>query len=460
LTKAATALFKYSSSDKKRELANRMMRQRVARAPLGPVSDPTAPEAAEIPESHYRLDLHPAYLNLLVRIGELEPPDIGGVPYFRFHQGLVRDTTRIGGREYISFSNYNYLGLSGHPALRAAVCDAIDHYGTSVSASRIVGGERPIHIELESALAGLLDTEACLAFVSGHATNVTTIAHLFGPKDLILHDTLVHNSVQMGALLSGAHRIAFRHNDWQMVDDLLQRHRRHYERAVVILEGVYSMDGDFPDLPRFVELREHHKVFLMVDEAHSLGVLGARGRGIREHFGLSGSDVDIWMGTLSKSLASCGGYIAGSRALILNLKFGAPGFIFSVGLSPANAAAALAALQVMASEPERVRELRQRAGMFLQLARARALPTGSSMGVSVVPLIVGDTKRCVALTNALFQRGIDVQPILYPAVRERAVRLRFFINCTHTENQIQQAIDVIDEEWRGFGGDPLHRSRR
>jgi 8-amino-7-oxononanoate synthase len=454
LTKAATALLKFSCSDKRRELANRMMRQSVAHAPLEPISDPSTPEVAAIPESHYRLDLHPAYLNLLARMAEVEQADLGGVPYFRFHQGLARDTTRIGEREYISFSNYNYLGLSGHPALKAAVADAIDRYGTSVSASRMVGGERPIHVELEGALAELLDSEACLAFVSGHGTNVTTIAHLFGPKDLILHDTLVHNSIQMGALLSGARRIAFRHNDWQMVDDLLQRHRRHYERVVVILEGVYSMDGDFPDLPRFVNMRNRHKVFLMVDEAHSLGVMGARGRGIREHFGLSGSDVDIWMGTLSKSLASCGGYIAGSRALILNLKFGAPGFIFSVGLSPANAAAALAALRVMAVEPERVWELRQRGVLFLELARASGLPTGSSKGVSVVPLIVGDTKRCVALTNALFQRGIDVQPILYPAVRERAVRLRFFINRSHTEEQIRQAIGITDEEWRRFGGHP------
>jgi 8-amino-7-oxononanoate synthase len=447
-------LLKYSSGETKRELANRMMRQRLAHAPLEPPFGPTAAVVAAIPESHYRLDLHPAYLNLLARMEELEPPEIGGVPYFRFHQGLVRDTTRIGEREYISFSNYNYLGLSGHPALKAAVADAIDRYGTSVSASRIVGGERPIHVELEAAVAELLDTQACLAFVSGHGTNVTTIAHLFGPKDLILHDKLVHNSIQMGALLSGARRIAFRHNDWQMVDDLLQRHRRHYERVVVILEGVYSMDGDFPDLPRFVELRERHKVFLMVDEAHSIGVLGARGRGIREHFGLAGSDVDIWMGTLSKALASCGGYIAGCSELILNLKFGAPGFVFSVGLSPANAAAALAALQVMAAEPERVAELRQRSGLFLELARDRGLPTGSSKGVSVVPLIVGDTKRCVALTNALFHRGIDVQPILYPAVRERAARLRFFINRTHTEAQLRRTIGIVEEEWRRICGDP------
>jgi 8-amino-7-oxononanoate synthase len=445
-------VLKYSSGKEKRELANRMMRQRVAHAPREPLFGSTAGEVAAIPESHYRLDLHPAYLNLLARMEELEPPHIGGVPYFRFHQGLVRDTTRIGEREYISFSNYNYLGLSGHPALKAAVAAAIDRYGTSVSASRIVGGERPIHLELEGALAELLGAQACLAFVSGHGTNVTTIAHLFGPKDLILHDKLVHNSIQMGALLSGARRIAFRHNDWQMVDDLLRRHRRHYERVVMILEGVYSMDGDFPDLPRFAELRERHKVFLMVDEAHSLGVLGARGRGIREHFGLSGDDVDIWMGTLSKSLASCGGYIAGCRELILNLKFNAPGFVFSVGLSPTNAAAALAALQVMGAEPERVAELRQRGGLFLHLARERGFPTGSSKGVSVVPLIVGDTKRCVALTNALFQRGIDVQPILYPAVRERAVRLRFFINRTHTEDQIRRTIGIVDEEWRRICG--------
>ncbi len=217
---------------------------------------------------------------------------------------------------------------------------------------------------------------------------------------------------------------------------------------MVVLEGIYSMDGDYPDLPRFVEIRERHKIILMVDEAHSFGVMGKGGHGLREHFGLKGSEVDIWMGTLSKSLASCGGYIAGSRALILNLKFNAPGFVFSVGLPPANTAAALAALRVMAAEPERVAELHQRGALFLQLANERELPTGQSMGISIVPLIVGDTKRCVALTNALFARGIDVQPILYPGVKERAVRLRFFINRTHSEEQIRRAIDIIDEEWR------------
>ncbi len=204
---------KHIASDKKRELANRLLRQRANHAPLGLHANDTD----AIPEAFYRLDQHPAYLELLARMHELDPPEIGGVPYFRSHQGLARDTTRIAERECISFSNYNYLGLSGHPALKAAVAEAIDRYGTSVSASRLVGGERPLHVELEGTIAEALDTEACLAFVSGYGTNVTTLAHLFGPNDLILHDSLAHNSIQTGALLSGARRIAFRHNDWQRV---------------------------------------------------------------------------------------------------------------------------------------------------------------------------------------------------------------------------------------------------
>ena len=186
----------------RRERANRMLRRRVHT-----LDDPNlAPSgvAAEIPEFHYRFDLHPAYLELLSRVGEVEKSGIGGVPYFRCHQGLARDTTRVGEREYVSFSNYDYLGLSGHPALKAAVSAAIDQYGTSVSASRLVGGERPIHVELENAIAKVLDTEACVAFVSGYGTNVATISHLFGSKDLILHDALAHNSIQTGVMLSGA----------------------------------------------------------------------------------------------------------------------------------------------------------------------------------------------------------------------------------------------------------------
>lgn len=429
------------SPDEKRELAKRLLREQTAQA-VGEAGG----MGGAVPKSHYRLDHHPMFLNLL-RAGETFSFND---PYFRSHEGTARDTTVIGGREYINFSNYNYLGLSGHPTVRAAVTEAVEKYGTSVSASRMVGGERPIHRELEKTLTELHGVEDALVLVSGYSTNVTAIAHLFGPKDLILHDALIHNSVIMGAILSGARRIPFRHNDWQAVDDILRKHRRDYERVLVVVEGIYSMDGDFPDLPSFVEIRNRHKVFLMVDEAHSVGVMGKRGHGIREHFGLSGDDADIWMGTLSKALASCGGYVAGTTALTQILRYTAPGFVFSVGQSPADAAAALAAISVMRAEPERVARLQQRGRLFLKLARERGLPTGLSQGYSVVPLIVGATSRCVQLTEALFRRGIHVQPILYPAVDERSVRLRFFLTCSHTEEQIRQSIDIIDEEWRAL----------
>jgi 8-amino-7-oxononanoate synthase len=424
--------------EQKRELAKRLLRERTAQQ--------AAAADGALPPSHYRFDHHPAYLSV-VRSGEaIDYRD----PYFRLHEGIARDTSVIGGREYINFSNYNYLGLSGHPSVRDAVSAAVDRYGTSVSASRMVGGERPIHRDLEKALAEVHGTEDALVFVSGYGTNVAVISHLFGPRDLILHDALIHNSVIMGAMLSGARRMPFRHDDWQAVDDILRRHRRDYERVLVVVEGIYSMDGDFPDLPSFVEIRNRHKVFLMVDEAHSLGVMGKRGNGIREHFGLAGDDVDIWMGTLSKSLASCGGYIAGSSPLADLLRYTAPGFVFSVGQPPADAAAALAALQVMHAEPERVEQLRQRGRLFLDLMRERGLPTGLSQGYSVVPLIVGDSMRCIRLTDALFRRGIQVQPILHPAVEERSVRLRFFLTCTHSEAQIRQTVGIIDEEWRAL----------
>lgn len=434
------------TQEQKRELAKRLLRDRADAAPLQVVAPPPATaetDGGTIPVAHYDFDHAPAYRALLARG---MATDFN--PYFRLHDALASDTTVIGGRTYVNYAAYNYLGLSGHPDIAAAVAAAIARYGTSVSSSRMVGGERPLHRELEGAIATALDVEDCLTMVGGHATNVTTIAHLFGPRDLILHDALAHNSIIVGAVDSGARRIAFRHNDWQAVDDLLTRHRRDYERVLIAIEGIYSMDGDFPDLPRFVEIRNRHKAFLMVDEAHSFGVMGRRGFGIREHFGLAGGDVDIWMGTLSKSLASCGGYIAGKASLIAILRYGAPGFVFSVGLPPPQAAAALAALRIMAAEPERVAALQRNGRLFLDLALAAELPTGLSQGISVVPLIVGDTMVAFKLTKALFEAGIHVQPIVHPAVDERSSRLRFFITASHTEAQIRETVEVVARCWQ------------
>lgn len=401
--------------------------------------------AADTPEQYYRFHLHPGYQQLRMINDGAAKLGIAS-PYFKTHDGIAGVTTRIGGREYLNYASYNYLGLCGDPRVSEAAKAAIDRYGTSVSASRLVSGERGIHRELERAIAGAYGVDDAIVFVSGHATNVTVIGHLFGPRDLILHDALVHNSILQGIRLSGAHRLPFPHKDWAALDAILADQRRHFERVLIVIEGVYSMDGDYPELPQFVDIKRKHRAFLMVDEAHSFGVMGETGLGIREHFGLPGPDVDIWMGTLSKTLASCGGYIAGETALIEHLKFLAPGFLYSVGMPPPTAAAALAALECMRKEPARVAMLQQRGILFRNEARAAGIDTGSSTGLAIVPALTGSSAKAVRLSHALFERGINVQPILYPAVPEKAARLRFFMSCEHTEEQIHRTVGALREE--------------
>ncbi len=400
-----------------------------------------------VPDSWCRFDQHPGYQQLRILNEGAARLGIGN-PYFRAHDGIAGATTVIDGKTFVNFSSYNYLGLGGHPSVSEAAKQAIDRYGTSASASRLVSGERPIHRQLEREIAELHGVDDCVVFVSGHATNVSTIGHLFGPKDLVVHDALIHNSAMLGIQFSGARRMPFAHNDWDALDQLLAQCRMQYERVLIIVEGIYSMDGDLPDLPRFVEIKRRHRAFLMVDEAHSLGVLGNGGLGIQEHFGLAGTDVDIWMGTLSKALASCGGYIAGEAALVEHLKCAAPGFVYSVGIAPSAAAAALAALRVIRSEEWRAQTLRERGLLFLELARGAGVDTGSSAGMSVIPAITRSSLKAARLSEALFRRGINVQPIVHPAVPERAARLRFFISCDHTEEQIRSTVEALAEELR------------
>jgi 8-amino-7-oxononanoate synthase len=421
--------------------------ERTAPAPAEQAPGAQSDRTDSIPDSWCRFDLHPDYQQLRILNEGAEKLGVSN-PYFRVHDGLAGATTVIGGETFTNFSSYNYLGLAGHPEVNAAAKAAIDRYGTSASASRLVSGERPIHRELEQALAAAHGVDDCVVFVSGHATNVSTIGHLFGPKDLIVHDTLIHNSALLGSQLSGARRMPFAHNDWEALDRLLTQCRLQYERVLIVIEGLYSMDGDIPDLPHFVEIKRRHRAFLMVDEAHSFGVLGRRGRGIQEHFGLDGSDVDIWMGTLSKALASCGGYIAGERALVEHLKCAAPGFVYSVGMPPSAAAAALAALRLLNAESHRPQALQERGRQFLDAARAKGIDTGLSVGLSVIPALTHSSLKAVRLSEALFRRKINVQPILYPAVQERAARLRFFISSEHTEAQVQLTVDALAEELR------------
>jgi len=370
-------------------------------------------------------------------------------PFFRAHEGIAGATTVIGGRAVLNFGSYDYLGLNGDPRVIAAAQAAMDRHGVSASASRMVSGERPVHAALEAAIAAHYGVDAALAFVSGHATNVTVLGHLMGPRDLILHDAAIHNSCAEGARLSGARRIAFPHNDWQAAERELAAHRRAARRALIVVEGHYSMDGDIPDLPRFIEMARRHDAWLMVDEAHAMGVLGPTGRGIHEHCGVDAREVDIWMGTLSKALCGCGGYIAGNADLIAWLRHSAPGFVYSVGMAPALAAASAEAVRILHAEPGRVRRLQANAALFLRLAKAAGLDTGASAGLAIVPVIVGSSVGAARLSQALFERGVNVQPILYPAVPESSARLRFFLSAAHEEAQIHVTIAALAEAMAG-----------
>lgn len=230
-------------------------------------------------------------------------------PFHREHQGRAGALTHIDGRECINFSSYDDLGLKGDPRLTGATHAAIDEYRISPSASRLVAGERDIHGRFEVALARHYGTAAALAFVSGHATNVTTIGELTEPGDLILHDSLIHNSVMVGAQLSGAMRRSFPQNDARALDEILDRERARFRNVLIVVEGLYSIDGDTAALAEVIDVKRKHGCWLMVDDAHGLGALGATGRGAFDHAGIDPSEVDIWMGTLSKTLSSTGGYV-------------------------------------------------------------------------------------------------------------------------------------------------------
>ncbi|MGE3986881.1 aminotransferase class I/II-fold pyridoxal phosphate-dependent enzyme [Pseudorhodoplanes sp.] len=368
------------------------------------------------------------------------------VPFFRMHDGRAADTTIIDGHTVVNFSTYDYLALNGHPRVVAEAKAAIDRYGTSVGASRPTAGERPVYRELEAALAKFHGVEDALSFVSGHATNVSVIGALLTAKDVIFADALAHNSLIEGARLSGASCLIFPHNDVDALEALIREHRPRFRRAMIAIEGLYSMDGDAPDMERLIALKRRYDAWLMVDEAHSSGVLGERGRGIAEEQGIDPGEVEIWMGTLSKAFASTGGYIAGSRALIEFLKTHCSGFVYSVGMPPVMAASALAALQIIDQEPARVAALRANGSLFLQRARAAGLDVGPSIGASIVPVIVGDTLTTVVLSNRLLSHGLYVTPIIFPAVGEKQGRLRFFITARHTAAQIEAAVELTAGE--------------
>lgn len=368
-------------------------------------------------------------------------------PYFAVHDELNGATTVVDGVRLTNFSGYDYLGLAHDPVVTMAAKEAIDRYGTSVSASRAASGERPVHGLLEEALARHLDAERALVLIGGHPTNVSVLGHLLGPGDLIVHDAFAHNSIVQGAQLSGARRRIFPHNDLAALDRILAEHRPSHGRVVVAVEGVYSMDGDLADLPALIELRHRHDVMLYLDEAHSVGVLGATGAGAVEHWGVPPDAVDIRMGTLSKALASCGGYIAGSDALVTHLRHTTPGFIYSVGIPPSTATAALAALGRLRQDPGLAATARARAARFRELAVKAGLNTGlSADGSCVVPVITGDAATALRLADGMRRRGVNAQPFIPPAVENHQSRLRFFVTAQHSERDIAETVRALTAE--------------
>jgi len=401
-------------------------------------------------------ETHPLYLQMVAQ------RDLGAKaryqdPHYRLHEGAAGATTSLQGIERVNFASYDYLDLNRHPLILEAVSKAGSMFGTSVSASRISAGERRVHGDLEAALATLYEAEAAIAFVSGHAGVVSTLSTLMGPKDLILFDALSHNCITMGAKLSGAARRSFPHNDYDAIDAILDQERDRFERVMIVTEGLFSMDGDGPELTRLIEIKQRHGAILMVDDAHGLGVLGRTGRGLFEHQGVDPAHVDLWVGTLSKALVSCGGYVAGSALVVDLLKHHAPGFVYSVGLPAGVAVAATTALQIMAREPERVALLQARSARFYEKARSMGVNVANSWGYGIIPVIVGDPVRTIVLSQRLLERNINTFPVLPPGVPEGSARIRFFISAAHTQAQIDQAVEVLVKELTAVQSISLNR---
>lgn len=366
----------------------------------------------------------------------------GGDPFFAPIDSLRREAG-INGRRFVSFANYDYLGLASHPMVKAAAAAALDNLGIGALGSRLVGGERSTHRRLEASIAKFIGAESALALVSGYLTNVTTISHILGSHDALFIDELSHNSIVSGAKATPAETVIFRHNDLDHLDFLLRERRGNSRNALIVAEGLYSMDGDISDLVRLVELKERRRAWLLIDEAHSIGVLGSEGRGLWEHVGVDPQQIDLIIGTLSKTLASCGGFVAGKAPVIEWLRYTLPGFVYSVGLSPVITAAAETALQVMQEETWRIERLRHNAELFVELAHDAGLDTGPAIGRGVVPVLFSDSLETLAASSHLMEHGYYVPPIIQIGVPKDQPRLRFFISALHTEAEMRGVTDLL-----------------
>ncbi|MCL5429391.1 MAG: aminotransferase class I/II-fold pyridoxal phosphate-dependent enzyme [Chloroflexi bacterium] len=354
----------------------------------------------------------------------------------------------VRGREMGMFASYSYLGLIGHPRINKAAKDAIDKYGTGTHGVRSLAGTLDVHIELEQTITDFKHAEAAITYTSGYVTNLTVVSTLMGRHDYVFSDKLNHASIVDGCMMSGAKFVRFKHND---LNDLQRRLEEAPASAtkLVIADAVFSMDGDIIDLPRVVDLCNKHHAWLMIDEAHSLGVLGKTGRGIEEHFGL-GDVVDIKMGTLSKTIPSVGGYVAGRKDLITYLRHASRAYIFSAALPPAQAAAANESFKIILDEPERIEKLRVNADQFIMGLKKRGFDTLYTV-TAIVPVLCGDDMVAYAMTREVQNKDVFVLPVVSPAVEQGKARLRATVTAAHEPDEIEHAMNEIEIAGKKLG---------
>jgi len=354
----------------------------------------------------------------------------------------------INGRDMLQFASYSYLDLLGHPKIDAAAIEAVERYSSGTHGVRILAGTIPLHTELERTISEFKHTEATMVYSSGFVTNYSTIAALVGRNDVVISDKLNHASIVDGCLMSRAKFVRVAHNDMASLEKALASVPPG-KGKLVVSDAVFSMDGDILNLPDVVGLCNKYEALLMIDEAHSVGVIGETGRGIEEHFGLYGG-IDIKMGTLSKTIPSVGGYVSGSEELITYLKHASRAFIFSAALPPAQAAAAKAAFEVILEEPERVKRLQRNVEHFLTGLKARGFDTLNSV-TPIVPIIAGDDERAWLMAKLSQERDIFVLPVVSPAVPSNLARLRANVTAGHTIEEIDHAMDVFAEVAKEVG---------
>jgi len=372
----------------------------------------------------------------------------GIYPYFRPIEENHDTEVTIGGRRVLMFGSNSYMGLTNHPKVKEAASKALERYGSSCSGSRFLNGTSKLHIQLEERLAEFVGKEAALVFSTGYQTNLGVVATLTGRHGVLLLDELDHASIIEGSRLSFSRVLKFAHNDMSELESQLASIDDDRIRMIVV-DGIFSMEGDVADLPSIVKLANKYNAALMVDDAHALGVLGKHGEGTAAHFGLT-NEVDLIMSTFSKSLASLGGFVASNKDIINYLKHNARSMIFSASIPPSAAAAALAALEIIQSEPDRLANLWANTHYATETLKNLGFDIGKTE-TPIIPIYIRDDMTTFKFTNRLFEEGVFVNPVVSPAVKSDSSLIRMSLMATHSIKQIEQAIDKINKVAKELG---------